>query len=508
MMNTFHKAIRKKILACLLPTVIFLSTFSACYPITLVSFAEKTSLTQGAESTPTPEAMPYTGDSKTYTYRSADPRDREWEEDIVFFANTFLDRYTGHPKLVDRGCSLYYVTELRDGYADYDVRYESLFDPALRAAFIDRVNELLLSIGEKNDDELFFGVAEVAALLQDAHTTPSDTLMIWELFPLWLVPIYTPDGTPQAYICGAPKGQEDLLLCRLDAINDVSISMILEKAGEFIPHESMTWVQSLLLDDAYFPYSPLLNVRILRYMGVIGEEEDRARFSLTDESGEEREVELPWTKARNMPEMVKYLSDAQAPESMSFDLLYADADNAVWHRFLDGGKILYIRLKQCSNDMDQKVKEAVVAAEKAGGVEKLILDFRNNGGGNNSSNVDIVRSVNSLDAPGGKYVLIDGGSFSAAVLHPAFLRRFCEGVTLVGAPAGQPPNRVFCRGGYYSSPHKHIAFHVASRDCYYGWPENNDPALMPDVLVYQTLDDYKNGVDSVLKYVLSDAPDP
>ena len=77
-MNTFHKAIRKKILACLLPTVIFLSTFSACYPITLVSFAEKTSLTQGAESTPTPEAMPYTGDSKTYTYRSADPRDREW----------------------------------------------------------------------------------------------------------------------------------------------------------------------------------------------------------------------------------------------------------------------------------------------------------------------------------------------------------------------------------------------------------------------------------------------
>ena len=149
-----------------------------------------------------------------------------------------------------------------------------------------------------------------------------------------------------------------------------------------------------------------------------------------------------------------------------------------------------------------------MAAEKAGGVEKLILDFRNNGGGNNSSNVDIVRSVNSLDAPGGKYVLIDGGSFSAAVLHPAFLRRFCEGVTLVGAPAGQPPNRVFCRGGYYSSPHKHIAFHEASRDCYYGWPENNDPALMPDVLVYQTLDDYKNGVDSVLKYVLSDAPDP
>ena len=498
----------------LLAAVLLLSVLWGCNPVNdaSVSAARPTKEAEGistplVSSMPSPTLLderPYTGDGSTYTYITTEGRDREWEEDIVYFANTFLDTYTGHPKLVDRGCTLRYTNELRNGYWEGMVLYESLYDPALREAFIGRINELLLSIEKASDDALLFGAAEAAALLHDAHTNLLQAIsMGTEMFPLWLIPIYTPDGTPQAYIIGAPKGSEDLLLCRLDAINGFPVAEILEKAGQFISHESMTRVQTIMFDTSN-DFPRLLHVRILRYLGVMGEE-DTALFTLTDEAGTTREAALSWVKFDDLPNMDIWRSSAEAHESTSIDLMYSDVEHPVWHRFLDEGKTLYIRLLQCSDDMDRKVKEAVVAAEKAGGVEKMILDFRGNGGGTIPSNVDIVRSINSLDAPGGKYVLIDGGCFSAAVLHPACLRRFCEGVTLVGAPAGEPPNGVFCRGGYYTSPHKRITWTISPRECNYDWPENDDPALTPDILVYQTLEDYKNGIDTVLNYVLQDS---
>ena len=56
-----------------------------------------------AEATPAPE-MPYKGDGSGYTYITTDERDREWEEDIVYLADTFLHYLNGHPKLIDRQC--------------------------------------------------------------------------------------------------------------------------------------------------------------------------------------------------------------------------------------------------------------------------------------------------------------------------------------------------------------------------------------------------------------------
>ena len=78
---------------------------------------------------------------------------------------------------------------------------------------------------------------------------------------------------------------------------------------------------------------------------------------------------------------------------------------------------------------------------------------------------------------------------------------------LVGAPAGEPANGMFFESVPFSTPNKNLKPYISSHALLNNWPGNDDPALMPDVTVYQTLEDYKNGVDTVLKYILRESDD-
>lgn len=488
----------------MLAILLLLSTLFACHPNEEGSLAPTTEQTATAETSPTSlDEMPYKRDNSKYAYITTAARDRGWEEDIVYLADSLLDPYSGHPKLTERGCNIHILNGLKDGYEDVEYSFDSLYSAELHEEFLRRINELLLSIGEKSDEELLFGCAEAVAILNDGHTSivPFSLTEKTQVFPLGLVPIYT-DGVLNAYICAAPSGMDDLLLCRLDAINGTPLSEIVEAFGRIVSHENMNLVEYISLNDPgiYFD-SLILNCSFLRYFGIMGEERS-ALFSLTDETGATLEVKLSSATLMDYPSMVFYQPSAEPDEDVAFRNISA---KDVWYEMLDGGKTIYVCILQCSDASDQKVRAALHEAKKSETVEKVILDFRGNGGGNLATSGEIAKALEQIDAPGGKFVLVDGGSYSAAVLIPVALRRFCTNVVLVGEPAGMPPNGGFGSGGKLNSPNRHIIGSYAVRDRFVSWPGNDDPALMPDVIVYQTLEDYKNGIDTVLNNLLRDS---
>ncbi len=155
--------------ALLLAMLLLLSTLFACHTNEEAVDTPTDNPTQQAEVSPTPEptpapepsptpddGMPYKGDGSVYVYYTTSVRDREWEEDIVYFADLLLDPYTGHPKLTERGCTVHCLHEIQDGFENVEERYESMYDPELRTEFIQRINALLCSIGEKSEAELRF----------------------------------------------------------------------------------------------------------------------------------------------------------------------------------------------------------------------------------------------------------------------------------------------------------------------------------------------------------------
>ena len=102
----------------------------------------------------------------------------------------------------------------------------------------------------------------------------------------------------------------------------------------------------------------------------------------------------------------------------------------------------------------------------------------------------------------GVYILIDGNCFSAGVLAPYYLRQAIDGAKLVGAPTGQglwfPAN-----SAWYELPNSGVSFSIGDEIvcAQQGW---EDCALRPDVEVYETLEDYKAGVDTVLAWAMAD----
>ena len=502
--------------ALLFAVLLLLGSLFACHPNEEVSPAITEHPTQQVEITPTPELTPtataevsptpfdetpYKGNGSKYVYTTTSARDRGWEEDIVYLADTLLDPYSGHPKLTARGCSISYLNGLKDGYEDVEYSFDSLYDAELHEEFLRRINALLQSISEKSDEELLLGCAETVAILNDGHTYVEQYILNEKtrVFPLGLIPIYT-DGAMQAYIDSAPVGKEDLLLCRLDAINGVPLSEVIEAYGRIVSHENMNLVEYYALNyTSIYLDSELLNCAFLRYYGFMGQESS-AVFSITDETGVARDVTLSSVSLRDYPSMVYYYPSTEPEEDVA---LWKGVSGNVWYEFLDGGKTFYFRIRRCSDSSDEQVRAALEEAKRSGTVEKVILDFRGNGGGNLATKGEIVKAVESIEAPGGKYVLVNGGSYSAAVLIPVALRRFCTDVVLVGQPAGMPPNGAFGAGAELYSPNQHIIGGYAVRDRYYSWPGNDDPALMPDIIIYQTLEDYKNGIDTVLNVLLN-----
>ena len=457
-------------------------------------------ITQAATPTATPTVtqspeaeMPYKGDGSKYVYFTTNERDREWEEDIVYFADHFLNPDYGHPKLIERGCEICYLKDSVKGYDDWENKYESLYDSELRDEFIKRINVLLLSISEKSESELRLGCAEAAAIIDDGHTS------VWvfsekdkvSFYPLKVTPIYT-DGVLEAYINAAPEGMEDLLLCRLDAINGVSFTEIIDRASRIISHENVTHLQNNMV-SAYYSVSMADIVfcnEILHYLGVL-DETGTARFSLTDVTGAAREVELLCHRQDEMPDLIEYQAQARTDESIGTDIIFSNEEESVWSRLLDNERVLYIRLNECSSDADKKIEEAIWAAQKTVAVQKVILDFRSNSGGSNTTETRIAKALDSFDMSVGKYVLIDMGSYSASVGITTYLRHYCKDALLVGTPAGMPSNGCFS-AEVLDIPNKHIYVQKAVRRCFYYWPEKDDPVLMPDITVYQTLEDYKN----------------
>ena len=162
-MNDRRKTSHK--LAGLCALLLLLSLLMASVPATNAAPVQ-------AENTQTPAPEPpYKGDGSKYTYIMADERDRQWEEDIVFFANAFLDFLHGHPKLSGRSV-VTYERNYSSGrlLIQNSSEYTSFYDEALRNTFLEEVNLLILSIPTRSDKEIIISLQKIAALLHDAHT--------------------------------------------------------------------------------------------------------------------------------------------------------------------------------------------------------------------------------------------------------------------------------------------------------------------------------------------------
>ena len=253
---------------------------------------------------------------------------------------------------------------------------------------------------------------------------------------------------------------------------------------------------------------------MLRYIGVMGAE-DTAVLSLTGTDGSDYEYTVTASSTNNWDwdDYVEYVSGT-GNDSGEMGIYASGATNFIiygaesyWYKTVSDGKAVYIRLNRFPNDKNTKTFfETAFSSVDPAELEKVILDVRFNYGGD--GNMDggfgtLLSLIQGSDAD--IYVLINGTSLSAATAVPALLKQHAERITLVGSPTGQG-----LRGFHHTTRKNNTLTLPNSKIMVYcsnafsdAWPGYEGPTLVPDIEVEQTFEDYRNGIDSVLKYVLS-----
>jgi tetratricopeptide (TPR) repeat protein len=276
------------------------------------------------------------------------------------------------------------------------------------------------------DNQVMVRFMQMGALMRDGHTG-----------------IYPPhpgkDGLPVifakfqegTFITATEPEQKDLLGWKLDSIDGNSVDKLYAGVGTVLGRENDQW---LLSRGPRFFSKP----RCLNGLGLAKSdkqvtlqlEKDGATKSVTLTSGYE-DVSKDWMT------LSKSFVGARP-------LIYQNREKQFWYKYLPESKTLYFVYNGVSNEKDKTVSDfakEMFAFVDSHEVEKMIVDTRFNGGGNNFLNMPLVLGLaqSKMNKPGHLFVIVGRDTFSAAMCFVTQVERYTSAI-FAGEPTGSAPN--------------------------------------------------------------------
>ena len=381
---------------------------------------------------------------------------------------------------------------------------DEFYDPELRESFIDAIELLISRISELSDIEILYELQRIVVTLNDAHSRiflPDEVC-----FPVNFVEMFEDDGV-SLYVVTVPSTEEFLLWGKLESINGVPTEDILSRLGAYQSSENIYGE----IYDISISYALVSQRDALAAVSVVEQDASTAEFTVSFDDGTILSAELfVYSTEEGWPER----TDVRMRSSGG--LMYEDFDLDYWMKYIPEDNIVYARMNYVIERSDLPYisfwDEIIHAIDDAPQPPKVVLDLRENPGGMYPirSLDNFTDSLNNVDKEG-VYVLIDNGIFSSGVALASDLRQKIENAVLVGLPTGEPVNTfgpssgstgIGFGGSYWVLPNSGYYF-VVSDKLYVSWPDYEDEALMPDIEVRPTIEDYRQGVDTILEAVIN-----
>ena len=440
--------------------------------------------TEATAPAPTETAWePFTGAVRLYSYYHEDGEARAWEEDIIHMSELYLDDYT---QLTPYPSRIQYY----GGEVEYDTER---YSPQLREYYLTRINDLIPRLEGMEEQDILFYLQETVAACHDAHLEvyiSGDT----QLFPLALEVLYDEEGNWGFYVVACKYGDKELPFAKLTAINGIGVEEVVQRLEPFISYENEYWLLRRLTDAIR------QNIYLSRG-GIMQPGEEEAEFTFQGTDGEVftrtlYSLTLFQSQNQNWDKYAMYtwanhpFTNRKSETNYYFE--YQQESNSVFLRIHRFQETQNYTLLQMGNEL-------LMLNRETGGIDNMIVDLRHNPGGYQSQGFpELFTTLERMDI-GTIYVLIDNNTFSNGVITAGAMTTLLENVVLVGSPAGQPVN-FYGAVEDITAPNEKITFRLPG-----AWwiidEDNNDPALMPDIQVLQTLEDYQNGRDTVLEAV-------
>lgn len=397
----------------------------------------------------------------------AQPTAAQWQEDVRFLQSA-LERQHPNP---------------------YRRNKKEAFDAAAR--------RLIDAIPQLSQDEISVGLMRLIALVQDGHTG----LMPPGIFQKPVFPVRMYSFEDGLYVVRAPKEYAEFVGSRVVGVGGVEVNEALKRAFEIVAADN---------DMGRRENGPLL-LSIPDILAGLKINTDKTRLPLKLETSTGvKNVEI--TPGGTLSDLLRTpagWTDAGRTENRT-PLYLRDPQDRYWFEYDKEHRLVYVQQNAVLNkdngesltDFYKKVLDVVAANP----VDKLIIDLRQNDGGNNGLNRPILRALikSKIDEPGHLFVITGRMTFSAAQNFVNDLEQYTSAI-FVGEPTGEHPN------GYGDArpvelPNSKYTARISTLYWQDLDPRDAREWTAPEIATPLSFRDYRNGVDPALQSIINYKP--
>jgi dienelactone hydrolase len=309
--------------------------------------------------------------------------------------------------------------------------HPNLFHDLAPARFDADVAELEGRAGSLNDDELLVGLMRLAALpgVRDGHTGifPLDpgNRRVLHAYP---TRFYTfSDGV---YVVGQADGA-DLLRARLVAVAGHPLDEVLAAVRPLVPHDNDA---TLALRETTYLNTPevLHGLQLVPGLGPV-------RFTF-ERDGKRFDQDLAPMTVDTYERLIGDLVHPLIPQGIAgrIPAYVTRRNDRIWTTTLSAGRIFYVGYNEVQGNTDPTAQR-VLKAVKSKKLRAVVVDVRNNGGGDNRTYKPLLNALIHVAKTKRVVVLISRTTFSAAENFITDVESFAQPV-FVGEPSGGSPN--------------------------------------------------------------------
>lgn len=378
--------------------------------------------------------------------------------------------------------------------------HQNLFHTMKREQFQAELKNLDQKIPSLSYDEILVELMRIVARVGDGHTHPRLLQQFNSVYPLRLY--LFKDGL---FVRAATPDYREAVGARVLKIGNASATEALKRVREIAWHDNDMGVKAL---------SPQLLVvpEILKGLHLTN---SMTTAFVLEKDGRQTTLELkPSVPIINVLRDPSWI-DARAAAKLATPLWLRDRHNNFWFEHLKEPNLLYVQY----NEVQDKPAHGGAAAEtveaffnrvfeyiETNKVDKLVLDLRLNGGGNNYLNLPLtIGAIKSRVNQRGKlFVIIGRDTFSAAQNAVNELEKYTKAI-FVGEPTAGRPNH-FGDARPVQLPNSKIVIQASTLWWQDLDPRDRRPWTAPEIAAEMTSADYFANVDPAMNAILDFRP--
>jgi len=378
----------------------------------------------------------------------------------------------------------FYKTNLEQSHID-------LYNTISKVDFEKEIQQIKSTLNKKSDIEVIIDLMRLTRKIGDGHTAFSLRGVETHLFP---IEIYKVNG--QWRVVKVTKEYENLLGKIVSTIDGKEINDVAEeinKVAQYIENKQ----SEIIRTGEYMMISELLFGLKLTH------NEFNAAFTFLDDSTNEKSTislnainNKDYYANTDFESFRTIIPEIQKPTDSKHDFL--------WFSPIKNTSGIYIKFESYpSFEEMEKFGELVLNYVNENQIKQVVIDLRNNGGGDFFVGIFLAYYLNladSIDWKSGVYVLTDKVTFSAATSNASQFRQILN-AEIIGEPTGSNPTG-YQDMGQFTLPNSGIVVTFSKR--LFRFQDHITQGIQPDVLIEYDWKSFSKGIDNMMEWVLNE----